>query len=367
MIYYLLGLLILLVLAIFILGRNQQFGGRISKREAEKFQKSIHWDGQKFNNLEETDMSMSLSSFPRLIREQLQGRKERSPSKAIPVQPFDLAAFNRKDPGGPKFIWYGHSAMLLTIVDQVFLIDPMLGPNASPIAPVATPRFSEDTLEIIDTLPKLNAVLLTHDHYDHLDLASITKLKGKTDHFLVALGMSRHLERWGISPDKITEFDWWEEIDFNGIRIIFTPSRHFSGRGLRDRAKSLWGGWIFLEEEYRIYWTGDGGYGNHFQEIGKRFGPFDWVFSECGQYNELWHLLHMYPEESVQAVIDAGGKIGIPVHWGGFTLALHHWTDPINRFVRTAGEKGQKIYCPRPGELVTYGTSVQNEWWTDYR
>lgn len=343
--------------------RGKQFGGKIRPYHLEKYSQSSNWDGKKFNNLEETSVDVNLRTLPALLRKQLKGRSTRNPKQLIPVVPFTSDVFKHTSEESLQFIWLGHSVLLLRIGGKTLLIDPMLSPDAAPIAPVKTPRFSKHTLDIIDQLPQLDAILLTHDHYDHLDYASLSRLKGKTSTYLVALGVSRHLERWDIPAEQIKEFDWWEEIDFAGIRIIFTPSRHFSGRGPVDRAKSLWGGWVFLSKSYRIYWTGDGGYGDHFTEVGKRYGPFEWVFAECGQYNEMWHQIHMYPEECIQAIMDAKGKIGIPVHWGAFSLAMHHWKEPVERFVAAANERGQPICCPQLGEVIEAGNSAWKPWW----
>ena len=167
--------------------------------------------------------------------------------------------------------------------EQTLLIDPMLGGNTTPIAPIANKRFSENTLQLIDGFPEIDLLLLTHDHYDHLDFDSIQKLKHKTQKYFVALGIKRHLVRWGVAPDLITEFDWWDNQSFENINITFTPTRHFSGRGLTDRNKSLWGGWAFENKNENIWFSGDGGYGQHFKEVGKRLGPFDFGFMECGQ------------------------------------------------------------------------------------
>jgi L-ascorbate metabolism protein UlaG (beta-lactamase superfamily) len=208
--------------------------------------------------------------------------------------------------------------------------------------------------------------LLTHDHYDHIDLDSINKLIPKVKTWFVALGVSRHLEHWGVPENQITEFDWWDSIEFQGIQITFTPSRHFSGRGIADRAKSLWGGWVFKTPNHNIYWSGDGGYGPHFKEIGEKFGPFDWGFMECGQYNEHWHAIHLYPEEAVQAALDAQVKVATPVHWGGFSLALHSWKDPIERFYAEAKSQNLKMIAPEIGEVVEVNdTATPRTWWTN--
>lgn len=340
-----------------------QFGGKVRPEDLTKFEKSPQWDGKKFNNQSETTMDISLSTLPGMLKEQFTDRDVRSPKKPLPIIPFDAKAF-AQNPAVPQFIWYGHSALLLQLHGKNLLIDPMLGDDAAPIAPFSSKRFTENTLDIIDTLPPIDAILMTHDHYDHLDFDSIQKLKDKVDTYFVALGVSRHLEKWGIPAEQVTEFDWWDEITFEGIQITFTPSRHFSGRGAFDRAKSLWGGWVFKTEYHSIYWSGDGGHDTHFAEIGEKFGPFDWAFMECGQYNERWHAIHMYPEEAVQAARDAKANMAMAVHWGGFALALHRWQDPIERFVAKAKEQDLPICTPQIGEIITmHQEPTLKHWW----
>ena len=206
-------------------------------------------------------------------------------------------------------------------------------------------------------------MLISHDHYDHLDYDSIQKLKNKTNQFYVALGVKRHLVSWGIPENIITEFNWWDEIPFEEIQITFTPTRHFSGRGLTDRAKSLWGGWALKTAKENIWFSGDSGYGEHFKEIGTRLGPFDFAYMECGQYNENWHQIHMYLEESIQAAIDANAKNIMPVHWAGFALAQHTWIEPVERFNQEAINKNLAYCLPQIGELFSSDHSLTNSWW----
>lgn len=346
---------------VFYLFLNPQFGGKVEEKDLLKYQLSPNWKKGKFTNLEKTSINITAKTLPGLLREQVRKAPERQPEKALKVLPFDAIKFAKNDK--PKFIWYGHSVLLLQIGKKNLLIDPMFGADASPIGPVRTKRFSENTLEIIDKLPKIDAVLITHDHYDHLDLASIDKLKTKVDTFLVSLGLGRHLERWGIAADNIKSFDWWDHLFFEGIEITFTPTRHFTGRGVTDRAKSLWGGWVFKTENHSVYWSGDGGYGKHFQTIGEKLGPFDIAFMECGQYNKNWHQIHLYPEESVQAALDANAQIVVPVHWAGFKLALHSWKQPVERFVAAAQSKKQTVFTPKIGEIVSFTENYENELW----
>jgi len=342
--------------------RSKHFGGKVKKEHIALYQQSPNWKDDRFQNLEATSVSIGLYKIPGIIYKQLKGRKDRAPKESLSILPFNKDAFLSPSEK-MKFIWYGHAVVLMRMNNQTILIDPMLGPNASPIAPFATKRFSQNTLEWIDQFPEIDLLMMTHDHYDHLDYDSISKLKSKTKKYFAGLGVKRHLVEWGVDPDLITEFDWWNDQVFENISITYTPTRHFSGRGLKDRAKSLWGGWVFKTQAENIWFSGDGGYGNHFKVIGQKLGPFDFAFVECGQYNEMWHQIHLYPEESVQAAIEAGAKKAMPVHWGGFVLAPHHWTDPVERFVKEADNKKLNYFIPRLGELKTAASGQTGTWW----
>ncbi|MFY0606081.1 MAG: MBL fold metallo-hydrolase [Cyclobacteriaceae bacterium] len=331
-------------------------------QHSDRYCKSSQWVNGKFENLEETSMMIGVRDGLAILYRQIFDKKGRAPISPIPIIPFDKEAF-LKPSTESKFIWYGHSVVLLRINDSTILIDPMLGPDAAPIAPFASKRFSEHTLDIIDDLPDIDLLIMTHDHYDHLDLASIEKLQHKVSKYFVGLGVGRHLEKWGVSSDSITEFDWWDEHSFEDIQITYTPTRHFSGRGVTDRAKSMWGGWVFKTSTENIWFSGDGGYGEHFQEIGQKLGPFDFAFMECGQYNELWHQIHMYPEEAVQAALDGKAKKIMPVHWAGFSLALHTWKEPVERFVKACQEKSIDFALPQLGELLPISGKENDPKW----
>lgn len=340
----------------------KQFGAKPSKENIEQYAKSVAWKNNQFENLIETKMDMGPAQMPKLIKENIKNRKITKPQ-----EPLEIATFNPKKWEAlqeESFIWYGHSAAMFQLSNKTILVDPMLGPNAAPISPMPVHRFSEDTLDIIDDFPTIDAVFMTHDHYDHLDMKSIERLTSKVKHWYTALGVGRHLQKWGIAETNITELDWWETGDLGDIHFTFTPSRHFSGRGLKDRAKSLWGGWVFESPTSKVYWSGDGGYGPHFKEVGQKLGPFDLMFVECGQYNLLWHAIHLLPEESVQAAIDAKAKVAIPVHWGGFSLALHHWKEPVEVFTQTAQDQDLNYSVPRLGEIYPIkGMLEEKRWW----
>lgn len=339
----------------------KQFGGTVTKELMARYAKSDNWRKNKFWNLEETTMNLSFQTIPKLLYKQFFETRGRMPPKPLPIHNFDKTDFLQAEQA--SFIWYGHAVVLIRMQGLTILIDPMMGPNASPIAPFQTKRFSKNTLDIIDDLPDIDLLLLTHDHYDHLDLASFNKLKGKVDKYYVALGTARHLQAWGVDPAQIKEFDWWDSDAYKGLNITFTPTRHFSGRGLTDRAQSIWGGWVLKSATENIYFSGDGGYGAHFKEVGERLGPFDFGFMECGQYNQNWHQIHMFPEESVQAAVDAGVQAAMPFHWAGFALAQHHWTDPVERFVATADKLNFKYQVPAIGQLFTAKDNFQDSWW----
>lgn len=343
---------------------KKQFGGKITNSEKQKLANSIHWNGKQFKNLEPTTMDINWSTLPGLLKKQFTNTEGRRPQQNLPITPFNKEEFSSNN---NKFIWYGHGTFLLKLAGKNILIDPMFGQNASPIGPITTKRFSEGTLEIIDELPEIDAVFMSHDHYDHLDLASYKKLIPKVKHYYVPLGVGRHLEAWGISSSKITELDWWQNTKLENIEITFTPSRHSTGRGLSDRDKSLWGGYAFKTKDFNLYFTGDGGYGKHFKEIGEKYGPFDFAFIESGQYNKEWHQIHMYPEEGVQAAIDVQANTILPYHWAGFKLSLHHWKDPIKRFTKEANNKRVNYCTPQIGELVCFNDVYTNEsWWDKY-
>lgn len=344
---------------------RKQFGAKPNKEELDRYATSKNWDGEKFVNFEKTGINISFQDIPKLLYKQFLDKKEREPKADISILSVNFKEF-LKPSREAKFIWYGHSVLLMRIQETTILIDPMLGQNAAPISPFSVNRFSENTLELIDQFPEIDLALISHDHYDHLDLKSIKKLQGKVKKFGVALGVKRHLTKWGVEESIITEFDWWDDISINDIKITFTPSRHFSGRGLKDRAKSLWGGWVFKTSEENIWFSGDGGYGEHFKEIGEKMGPFDLGFIECGQYNEKWHQIHMFPKECIKASKEAGAKKVMPVHWGAFALAHHPWKEPVEKFLEVAEKENLEVLKPEPGEIFKIRDKFLYSWWEKY-
>jgi L-ascorbate metabolism protein UlaG (beta-lactamase superfamily) len=343
----------------------KQFGSSVSDTEKERLSKSANWSEGKFQNLEKTSIDINLGNLPNLLKRQFTNTQKRVPKQNIPIIGLDHSKWQNN---ALKFIWYGHSVLLLKLAGKNILFDPMFGVDASPIGPIRTKRFSEDSLAVIDQLPNIDLVLMSHDHYDHLDFASYERLQNKVKAFIVPLGVKRHLCSWGIGAEKVTELDWWQNFKLNDLYIELTPSRHSAGRGLTDRDKSLWGGYVLKTEKYNLIISGDGGYGKHFKQIADKHGPFDFAFIECGQYNKEWHQIHMYPEESVQAALDLKAKIAMPIHWGGFKLSLHDWKEPIERFTKEASIQNLQICTPEIGELINLEKSfVNTNWWENFK
>lgn len=345
---------------------SKQFGGKFTKSWKAVYESSPNWEAGKFQNLVKTELAFSPIDIPKIIYKQWRLKENRIPSAPLPVHGFDKESFLNNGQES-SYIWYGHSVFAFQMNQKTILIDPMFGDNCSPIAPFPTKRFSENTIDIIDEFPDIDLILISHDHYDHLDLASINKLRSKTKKFWVALGVKRHLVQWGIDPAIIEEFDWWDKKDFEGIQISFTPTRHFSGRGLTDRLKSLWGGWVLNNQQNNIWFSGDSGYGEHFTDIGKRLGPFDISFMECGQYNDYWHDIHMFPNESAQAAKDAGVKKAIPVHWGAFPLSFQHeWYTPAAEFLKETEKRSIPAAFPKLGKSYSISDHPKAHWWEDH-
>ncbi len=267
-----------------------------------------------------------------------------------------------------RLIWFGHSTFLLEMDGKKILIDPMLSQKPSPISFLGATRYSKDLPILAEKPPFIDAVILSHDHYDHLDYESIQKLKEKVGQFFTPLGLGNHLIEWGVEKEKINELNWWDSIEFETIKLICTPARHFSGRGIFDRATTLWCSWVIEGKIDNLFFSGDSGYDTHFKQIGENFGPFDIALMECGQYNENWKLLHIMPEEAAQAAIDLKSKLILPMHWGGFTLAFHDWTDPIERVLNKAKELNILVTTPKIGEPVILGNSSfpKEKWWIDF-
>ncbi|WP_108672492.1 MBL fold metallo-hydrolase [Peribacillus acanthi] len=357
-------LMILIVFLIAIYGLMSSYtplGRRSSKEKIQSFEQSINFSKGKFINQIPTSMEMKFSTSLGLLRDFIKGNPKGKPDAPIPMEKLVI----QSPLNGTKITWFGHSALLIEIDGKNILIDPMFGKAPTPFPFFGDKRYSKGLPFDVEELPRIDAVLLSHDHYDHLDYYSIKKLKRKVEQFFVPLGVGSHLKRWGVAPEKIHEHDWWKESKFGGLTFACTPARHFSGRSLNDRNSTLWCSWVIVGMQDRMFFSGDSGYGPHFKEIGEKYGPFDVTMMECGQYDQRWSAIHMLPEETVQAHLDVKGKVLIPIHWAAFTLALHDWTDPIERVLSAANEKGIIISTPKIGETVILASNKYPSatWW----
>ncbi|WP_186758243.1 MBL fold metallo-hydrolase [Echinicola salinicaeni] len=339
-----------------------QFGERPEGDYLSRINNSPNYDGNQFINLIETSTGSLWDVLPLLP--ELLFSEQSAPTK--PLETHFETILAKKADSLCHITWLGHSAFLIELEGKRILIDPMLTENPSPL-PIGTKRFPYESPIPIEKLNDIDAIILSHDHYDHLDYPSILQLKEVTKHFYAPLGVGAHLSAWGIPASKITELDWWEEAKLNSIEIIASPSRHFSGRGLTDRNKTQWASWIIKSENTSIYFSGDGGYGPHFKEIGKRHGPFDLALMECGQYNDAWPDIHMLPEQSVTAGKEVKGKILMPIHWGAFSLSTHSWTEPVTRFKKEIEQLNMTMIHPVIGQRVQLGKDYpKEEWWLKY-
>ncbi len=356
---------LLIIIGVLFINLSPQFGGVASKQQQELFSKSKHYKDGKFLNNGGVKMEMSLKDSFKAMWILFKSNSKAEPNKNIAVQKIDsitIANYNSKT----RFIWFGHSTFLLQIKGKNLLIDPMFGNVPAPNPLLGNKRFSNKLPIEIEKLPSIDAVLITHDHYDHLDYESIQKLKDKVNMFYTPLGIGIHLLKWGVEKERIIELDWWQEIKYDELTIRCTPAQHFSGRGISDREKTLWCSWIIQSDDENLFFSGDSGYASHFKEIGDQYGPFDFAFMECGQYNNLWPLVHMLPEETAQAGLDIKAKKMMPIHWGAFKLASHSWTDPVERISKKAKELNVDLVIPKIGEIIEIGLNDSEEiypWW----
>jgi len=292
-------------------------------------------------------------------------KNNRKPAHLLPKQNVSLEHFTTTGSNQLNVTWLGHSSLMTNIDGYKILTDPVFENRISLLGPT---RYNGSVPIKISELPNLDLVLITHNHYDHLNKFSIKALNEKVKLFVVPVTIGKILTSWGISSKKIIELNWWQEfkIDDN-LLIVFTPTQHFSGRGLFDNNKTLWGSYVVKSRNHKIFFSGDSGYFNGFKQIGDKYGPFDITFIECGAYNELWHTVHMFPEETMQAHIDLKGRILHPIHWGTFNLSLHAWFEPMERISKAAEKNGVTLALPIVGETSVYPQNIPHEkWWKKF-
>ncbi|WP_448162456.1 MBL fold metallo-hydrolase [Bacillus mobilis] len=317
---------------------------------------------KKYINQIHTDVSFKPKDIISLMTDYFKMKTKLRPIKDIPMVLSD-----KNNESLESVTWFGHSASLLKIEGKTLLLDPMFGDTSSPFPVFNSKRYSGVFSLEREDLQGIDAIIISHNHYDHLNYKSIMQLKDRAKHFYVPTGVAQYLMKWGVSPSKISEHNWWDEITFDNIKLVCAPARHFSGRSMTDRDCSLWCSWLILGQETRVFFSGDSGYAPHFKEIGDKYGPFDLTLMECGQYDPRWSAIHMLPEETVQAHIDVKGNLLLPIHWGAFTLALHEWSDPIERVTKEAKRLGVKIATPQIGESITLKSTdyPSSAWWKE--
>lgn len=312
-------------------------------------------------NLSVTTMKAAQFSYWDMMREFFFGDH---PNR-IPVDPMPVVVSDFQKSKAPTITWFGHSSYLLKVNGLNILVDPVLNDRPSPFIFLGSKPFKGTAAITVDKLPVIDLILLTHDHYDHLSYRTIKKLDYKNVLFICALGVGAHLERWGVPSEHIQELAWDEHVEYEEMEFTATSARHFSGRRFK-RNQTVWAGFVLKVGAYKFYLGGDSGYDSHFKSIGEQFGPFDLAVLECGQYNEMWPMIHMMPEQMVKAAKDLRAKLVLPVHWGKFSLALHPWKEPIERVFSESKKQELNLLTPKIGETVTIGIDFPNTpWWRE--
>jgi L-ascorbate metabolism protein UlaG (beta-lactamase superfamily) len=341
---------IILSINLFI-GLHPTFGAKKNHINTERLEASENYKNGEFKNQEETVMMTEEGNYWKALRKFFFSVENDRPSDPVESIEFDKSKFVESTEG-IQYTWFGHSTVLLNMDGKIIITDPVFSKAASPVSFFNKAFKFEDDFSV-DILPELDVVLISHDHYDHLDYETILKINTKTKKFIVPLGVDAHLLRWGIPSTKIEIADWGDTISIDScLNYISTPARHFSGRGTKDRNTTLWCSWVIESNNQKIFFGGDSGYGKHFKEIGNKYGPFDLTMIECGQYNENWNQIHAMPEQSVQANVDLQGKRMLPIHWSKYKLSIHSWTEPIERAVKESEIKNCSIELVRIGEII---------------
>ncbi|GEO10181.1 MBL fold metallo-hydrolase [Segetibacter aerophilus] len=324
---------------------------------------SDHFNGKIFLNPVPTEV-MGKGSFSRIMKLYLQKHPNRSPSKQLGPFKADSSVLDKLQPDQLRVTWLGHSSTLLEIDGKRFLTDPLWYQRASPFSGIGPKRFFDNPLPIND-LPAIDYIVLSHDHFDHLDKHSILHLLSKRIPIITMLGVGKRLVDWGADQSLVTELDWWQSINLpGGFVITALPSRHFSGRWINDRFSTLWGSFAIKGPLHNVYFGADSGYYDGFKKIGDQHGPFDLTMLDTGAYNKEWESIHMGPENAVRAHLDLKGKVLMPIHWGTFNLAFHPWTEPVERVIKAAEIDGVKLLLPTPGETRIVDTNSYNSgWW----
>ncbi|MFF3551833.1 MBL fold metallo-hydrolase [Streptomyces tsukubensis] len=350
--------------------RSEAFGADPSGARLERILSSPNFEDGSFRNpvgARTRPSGASMAEFAKIYFHK-EARARRSPAGRIPVHPTTAADLARPPVTGLRLTWMGHSTVLAEIEGRRVLFDPVWGERCSPFSFAGPKRLHPAPLPLAAIGP-VDAVVISHDHYDHLDLPTIKALVSSETVFAVPLGVGAHLERWGVPPGRLHELDWNESADIAGLRFTATPARHFCGRGLRNQQHTLWASWVVAGADHRVYHSGDTGYFPGFREIGAAHGPFDATMIQIGAYSEYWPDIHMTPEEGMRAHLDLQQTeptgVMLPIHWGTFNLAPHPWAEPGEGTVAAAAPVGARLALPVPGRPFepTTGDVPQDQWW----
>lgn len=352
----------LAILVFKLVFRHPVFGGYPRGSRLERMKKSIHYNNGKFHNLSPTS-TFSEGYTARQVGYDFFFKKDKNnkPHQKIPTLKTNLHQLDRNI---EAFVWFGHSSYFLQTNGLRFLVDPVFSKSASPL-PGGTLAFKGSSVYSVEDMPEIDFLLITHDHYDHLDYKTIKKLEPKVKCTISGLGVGAHIRRWGYRRNKIHEMDWWKTLLISEkTYITATPARHFSGRKW-NRNTTLWTSFVIQTPYKTFFLGGDSGYDTHFKEIGNRFGPFDLAILENGQYNKAWSHIHLLPEQVPMAIKDLQAKKTIPVHSGKFALALHAWNEPLELIYQNAVQENLLIQTPKIGELLATDDEfrVNEKWW----
>ena len=360
----LVALVLLITLTTMITVRQKKFGQSPRGERLERIKKSPNYRDGEFQNISKTTTITADKSRFQVMKDFMFREKTRvTPDGKIPVVKTDIKALNSNE---DVLLWFGHSSYFIRVNGKTFLIDPVFSDYASPFSFI-NKIFEGTNVYDAEDLPEIDYLIITHDHWDHLDYRTVMNLKPKIANIVSSLGVGQHFEYWGFDPSIITELDWYEgtELD-NGWKLTATPARHFSGRGLKGN-QTFWSSFVLKTPDYKLFLGGDGGYDSHFAEIGEKFGPFDLAILEQGQYDKNWNLIHTMPDQVFTVAKDLQAKKILPVHNSKFALANHPWDEPLNKINENHADLGIPVLTPKIGEPVFLRDSTQtfDKWWTE--
>lgn len=354
--------ILLLLLGGFIYWLGVELGADISDEHRQQLALSKQYEDGAFVNPERQAPYEFSWNY---LQEQFFGKQQRVPGGEMPVVPLDPALLKTAPAPGLRATWLGHATVLLELDGQRILTDPMLSERASPFQFIGPERFHPSPIALKD-LAGIDAVVISHNHYDHLDEATIRHLAPQGTDFYVPLGVGTHLLDWDVPAAQIHEMDWWDEETRGNLSLVATPSRHYSGRGLADYKGTLWASWALIGPKHRVFFSGDSGYGSLFRDIGAGVGPFDLTLIKIGSYGpgQSWIDIHMSAEDAILSHQDLQGQRMLPIHWGTFNLGIHAWDEPIRRATAAAIEKQVEMITPKLGETVDINAPYTNTpWW----